>query len=134
MDMRCHLSITPTIPSSNGYVKPSTVLKPFDLTVNSQEVKPDHLVLGTSPGKEVTEPDYEYSVHPRVADGVDISTIKIGPDTPKKTLASRSRQETTRRVQNGGLSFLDLSRYDLLKVHCCRDIFQHQGPQGSYRH
>lgn len=46
-------------------------------------------------------PGYEYSLQPRVAGGVDIDTIKIGPDTPKKTLPIRTRQEADRRVQNG---------------------------------
>ena len=67
----------------------------------TQEVKPDHLVLGTSPGKEVFDERHEYSVQPRVAGGIDINTIKIGPDTPKKTLPIRIRQEATHRVQNG---------------------------------
>ena len=44
---------------------------------------------------------YEYSLQPRVAGGIDINTIKIGPDTPKKTLPFSSRQEADRRVQNG---------------------------------
>ena len=47
------------------------------------------------------DPGYEYSLQPRVAGGVDIDTIKIGPATPKKTLPFRSRQEANRRVQNG---------------------------------
>ena len=42
-----------------------------------------------------------YSLQPRVAGGVDINTIKIGPDTPKKILPFLSRQEATHRVQNG---------------------------------
>ena len=63
-------------------------------------MKPDHIIFGTSPGKEITE-DYEYSVKPRVAGGVDIDSIKIGPDTPKKILPIRIRQEADRRVQNG---------------------------------
>ena len=46
-------------------------------------------------------PDYEYCLQPRVAGGIDIDTIKIGPDTPQKTLAIRSRQEANGRVQNG---------------------------------
>ena len=58
-------------------------------------------MLGTSPGKEVINSAYEYSLRPRPADGVDINTIKIGPDTPKKTLPFRHRQEAIRRVQNG---------------------------------
>ena len=50
------------------------------------------------------DPSYEYSLQPRVAGGIDINTIKIGPDTPKKTLPFRFRQEANRRVQNGQLS------------------------------
>lgn len=67
-------------------------------------MKPDWVVLGTTPGKEVLNPDYEYSVKPRIAGGVDIDDIKIGPPTPQKTLTIRSRQEANRRVQDGKLS------------------------------
>ena len=58
-------------------------------------------MLGTSPGKEVIDSAHEYSLQPRLANGVDINAVKIGPDTPKKTLPFRSRQEANFRVQNG---------------------------------
>ena len=65
---------------------------------------------------EAKDPDYEYSLQPRVADGVDIDTIKIGPDTPKKTLPIRSRQEANRRVQNGKSFLSDQSSIQAIKT------------------
>lgn len=47
--------------------------------------------------------DQEYSVEPRLAGGVDFDTIKMGPETPQKTLTIRTRQEANRRVQDGKL-------------------------------
>ena len=49
--------------------------------------------------------DQEYSVSPRLAGGIDIDTIKMGPETPQKTLTIRSRQDANRRVQDGKLLF-----------------------------
>lgn len=88
---------------ANGYEMPP--FDPANYPVINWEVKPDHIVLGTSPGKVVINENYEYSLQPRVAGGVDIDTIKIGPDTPKKTLSIRTRQEANRRVQNAGTCF-----------------------------
>lgn len=88
---------------ANGYEVPP--FDPANYPIINWEVKPDHIVLGSSPSKEVMNPDYEYSLQPRVAGGVDIDTIKIGPDTPKKTLPIRTRQEADRRVQNAATYF-----------------------------
>lgn len=46
-------------------------------------------------------PNQEYSVEPRLAGGIDIDTIRMGPGTPQKTLTIRSRQDANRRVQDG---------------------------------
>ena len=65
---------------------------------------------------------YEYSLQPRVAGGIDFDTIKIGPDTPKKTLPFRFRQEASHRVQNGksslaGESPIRITKFPLQQGH-----------------